>query len=291
MSTYKVKAAFAGSMIALLMAGTVLGHTVSFAVSGNSYKSWKQYGESWSSITLGSSSESVAQSGCAVTSAAMLMVKSGSVTDEQFTPATLVNYLNAHGGFNSNACMDFDKLSDYASGFTYCGKCALVGSQAEKAAKMQQLMEEGYCLMAVVRWGGHFVAVDSVSGSEVTMMDPGSRSSSLFEKYSAAGVTELRLFRGSFSGASDMPAANDAAPTITITENLPAPESVTAEPELPAFVFDAVPAEPAAVPVESPVEMETEIRYEEVQTPVILPIEEPIVPVSVQPSLTESPLV
>jgi uncharacterized protein YgiM (DUF1202 family) len=196
---YKVKAAIAGGVLAAMMAAAALSGTIISAMSDNSYKSWKQYGESWSSMTLGSSGETVARSGCAVTSAAILMVKSGSVTDDSFTPGTIVGFMSSHGGFSSSGSINWSKLTEYAPSFVYCGKSTLSGTQQQKAEKMQSLMDQGYYLEAVVRNGGHFVAIDSVNGSNVTMMDPGSRATSLFDQYAASGVISLRLFKGANS--------------------------------------------------------------------------------------------
>lgn len=216
---YKVKAAIAGGVLAALMAAAAIGGTVIQAVSDNAYKSWKQYGESWSGLTLGSSRETVAASGCAVTSAAMLMVKSGSVTDDSFTPATIVSYMSANGGFTSSGSINWNKLTGYAPSFIYCGKASLSGTQQQKAEHMQNLMDQGYYLAAVVKNGGHFVAIDAVNGSNVTMMDPGSKSTSLFDRYAASGVVSLRLFKGANSTVSAAePTEAITAETTTITE-------------------------------------------------------------------------
>jgi hypothetical protein len=95
---------------------------------------------------------------------------------------------------------------------------------------MESLMNEGYYLMAEVKYGGHYVAIDSVSGSYVTMMDPGSRSTSLFDTYSPDGVYSVNLFKGAYS--------TDAAPEETIPAETTEPiettvtEVVTTEPEV-----------------------------------------------------------
>lgn len=219
MSMYKVKAAIAGGAIAAVMAVSALSGTIIQAISDNSYKSWKQYGESWSGMYLGASSDTVAQTGCAVTSAAILMVKSGAVTDDSFNPGALVSFMSSNGGFTSSGCILWSKLSDYTPNFSYCGKSELSGSQSDKAAKMQSLMNEGYVLMAEVKYGGHYVAIDSVNGSYVTMMDPGSRSTSLFDTYSADGVYSVNLFRGAVS--------DDAAPEETIPAETTEPTETT----------------------------------------------------------------
>lgn len=219
MSMYKVKSAIVGGAVAAVMAATVLSGTIIQAMSDNSYKSWKQYGESWSGMYLGPSSDTVAQSGCAVTSAAILMVRSGSVTDDSFNPGTLVSFVSNNGGFTSSGCILWGTLSEYTPSFSYCGKSELSGSQSEKAAQMQSLMDEGYYLMAEVKYGGHYVAIDSVSGSYVTMMDPGSRSTSLFDTYSPDGVYSVNLFRGANSTA--------AAPEETIPAEATEPIETT----------------------------------------------------------------
>ena len=215
---YKVKAALAGGILAAMMAATAIGGSLISAWSGDSYKSWKQYGESWSSMTLGSSGETVARSGCAVTSAAILMVKSGSVTDDSFTPGTIVGFMSSHGGFSSSGSINWSKLTEYAPSFVYCGKSTLSGTQQQKAEKMQSLMDQGYYLEAVVRNGGHFVAIDSVNGSIVTMMDPGSRATSLFDQYAASGVISLRLFKGANSTVTAPEPTEPETTAVEMTE-------------------------------------------------------------------------
>lgn len=225
MSFKKARAAIAGGVLAAVIAVSAIGGSLIQAV-GNEYKSWKQYGSSWSSMYLGSSGETVAQSGCAVTSAAMLMVQSGSVTDADFNPGTIISYMNQNGGFSDSGSINWSKLSGYAPNFTYVRNYKLSGTQQQKAATMQSLMNDGYYLLAVVKYGGHFVAIDSVDGSNVTMMDPGSRSTSLFDKYAAGGVVSLRLFTGANSQT-----VQPAEPEPTVPETLE-PETTEAMTEV-----------------------------------------------------------
>jgi uncharacterized protein YgiM (DUF1202 family) len=83
---------------------------------------------------------------------------------------------------------------------------------------MQSLMDQGYYLEAVVRNGGHFVAIDSVNGSNVTMMDPGSRATSLFDQYAASGVISLRLFKGANSTAKAPEPTEPETTAVEMTE-------------------------------------------------------------------------
>jgi len=230
MSMYKVKSAIVGGAVAAVMAVTALSGTIIQAMSDNSYKSWKQYGESWSGMNLGASSDTVAQSGCAVTSAAILMVHSGAVTDDSFNPGTLVSFMSANGGFTSSGCILWSVLSEYTPSFSYCGKTTLSGSQRDKTAEMQRLINEGYVLMAEVKYGGHYVAIDTVSGSNVTMMDPGSRSTSLYDTYSPDGIYSVQMFKGAYTVGT----AEEETVTVETTEPIETTvtEVVTTEPEV-----------------------------------------------------------
>ncbi|MDE5563850.1 MAG: SH3 domain-containing protein, partial [Oscillospiraceae bacterium] len=202
---------------------------------------------------IGKSGETVAKSGCAVTSAAMLMVQSGSVTDADFNPGTIISYLNQNGGFSSSGSINWNKLSGYAPNFTYVRNYKLSGTQQQKAATMQSLMDDGYYLLAVVKYGGHFVAIDSVDGSNVTMMDPGSRSTSLFDKYAADGVISLRLFTGANSHTVQPAEPEPTAPEMIEPETT---EAVTEATEV-SEEAETTEAQEMTAP-EMPTEAETE---------------------------------
>ncbi len=219
MSLKKHKALLTGGIIATVLAFSALGGSLSQAAIQDEYQSWKQYGSEWSTLHLGSSGETVARSGCAVTSAAILMVKSGSVTDEDFTPGTLVTYMNQNGGFSSGGGINWDKLSGYAPSFAYQGRSQLVGTQSQKASRIKKLLDEGYYVIAVVKNGGHFVAVDSVNGDQIVMNDPGSRETSLFDKYPASGLVSIRIFTGANSQIDIAPPpAPDVIETTAVSE-------------------------------------------------------------------------
>ena len=253
MSTHKVKAAVAVSIVSAIMACSVCDPITAGAWTGDSYKSWQQQDPAWCSMKLGPSSYTVGNSGCVITAAAMLMIKSGSVTDPGFTPAKLVQYFNTNGGFGDTGNLDLKRLSRYAPSFRYCQPYTLSGTKEQKAAQMQHLMEEGYYLMAVVKNGAHYVAIDSVSGSRVIMMDPGSQTTNLFVQYATGGVTELRLFRGANSRSESMeeelavtpPAPTDLTPAAAPAETMEAPAYEELTPETPSY-DDLTPETPPA---------------------------------------------
>lgn len=270
MSTHKVRAAVAVAIVSSIMACSVCDPIAAGAWSGDSYKSWLQKDPSWSGISLGTSSYTVGNSGCVVTAAAMLMIKSGSVTDPNFSPASLVRFFNANGGFSEDGDLDLARLSRYAPSFRFCQRFTLTGTKQQKAEEMQRLMDEGYYLMAVVRNGAHYVAIDSVRGSEVIMMDPGSGATNLFVQYPTGGVTELRLFRGANSRI-DMPEEKTAtppaptdSPIMTMTpaaapaEPMEAPAYEELTPETPSY-DDLTPETPPAPQETAPTQAPTEV--------------------------------
>jgi len=204
MSFLRRKAAAVGAVLSVVMSAAMLGSSLIYAATG-SYKSWKQYKSSWSSMQIGNSGETVAQSGCAVTSAAILMVKSGSVTEDDFNPGVIVDFMNHNGGFEKSGSIRWGVLTGYAPDFTFVQGAELSGTQAQKTAKIKEFLDAGYYAIASVKNSSHFVAIDSVNGDEVIMMDPGSSSTSLFEKYPASGVNSLRLFKGAESVITKTP--------------------------------------------------------------------------------------
>ncbi|MBR0483813.1 MAG: SH3 domain-containing protein [Oscillospiraceae bacterium] len=231
MSFLKRKLAIAGAVLSVVMSAAILGNSLIYAFSED-YKSWKQYGSSWSTMYLGNSSDTVKASGCAVTSAAILMVHSGSVTSDDFNPGVIVNFLNHNGGFSSSGLLNWWALSSYAPDFKYVDSYNVLKgtTQAEKAQEIKNYLDEGYYVMVRISNAKmtHFVAIDSVSGSRVTMMDPGSSSTSLFDKYAVSDVTQVRLFRGKNSSVEEIPEEE----TQLLTEAcLDAPETAPVMPE------------------------------------------------------------
>ena len=168
-------------------------------VSTGDFASWKQYGSSWSSIPLGSSTSNIGKAGCLVTSISMLIAKSGVSTnvDGEFNPGTFVQKLNANGGF-IGANLYWGKVSVAAPSFVYQNKIYILNlSKQEKLAKINSLLNSGYYVVAEVKGntGQHWVAIDSTSGDTVNMMDPGSTATNLWSQYNWANTSTLAYFK------------------------------------------------------------------------------------------------
>lgn len=137
------------------------------------YTQWKQGGQSWSNISIGSST--IGKIGCLATSVSIQLARSGvPVSISELNPGTFVEAIKP-GGFQGNSFV-WSAPSIIAPTFVYQGKYSLSGTQAQKAADVQKYINQGCYLVMEVKTtcgkGQHWVAVDYVEGSTVHIMDP-----------------------------------------------------------------------------------------------------------------------
>ncbi|MDE5769775.1 MAG: hypothetical protein K2H82_10365 [Oscillospiraceae bacterium] len=254
MSFLKGRVKALGAVASVVLSATLFGSSLIYASMTNNYRSWKQTGSSWSSMTMGTNGGTVAKYGCAVTSSAMLMVKSGAVTDSDFNPGVLIEFLNENGGFSADGDLNWSALAYYAPDFKFDGRVDLYGTDEQKIQRVQQLLADGFSVVAQVKYGAHFVAVDSVKGEEIMMLDPGSQGTSLNETYGVASMNSLRIFRTTNyknpqnSGNSGLSVTQNSVQTFVQHADAPetAPEII---PEVPAT---APVVELSTVPVTMP---------------------------------------
>lgn len=176
--------------------------TVGTAASGD-YTTWKQGNEIWGSIPLGSSSTDIANSGCTVTSIAMQIKRSGvdtSKVEGNFNPGTFVQALNKIGGFSANGGIIWGKVTELIPDFKYVTTVDVKGkTQEEKLNKIKELVGKGYYIVAEVKGATpnsqHWVAIDQVKGNTITMMDPGSSATNMWQKYDPVKTTFLSCYK------------------------------------------------------------------------------------------------
>lgn len=185
------------------------------------YRSWKQYDSRWSSQRLGSSSDTMAASGCLITAIATLMVHSGCVDENGVDPGKLCTYLSNNGGFTSNGELYWGKVDGAVEGFSLASwKVALSGSRYDKVAQIKSYLDRGYYIVVSVGYGEHWVAVDSIDGNEnVNIFDPAYSYTKLFGNYSDAGISRIALFSGNGggNGSIDVPSDNPTMETYNAT--------------------------------------------------------------------------
>ena len=151
-------------------------------VSTGDFAGWKQCGMAWSDTPMGNSGKTICNIGCLVTSVAMQIAKSGVQTNiPDFNPGTFVEYLNSHGGFVSGGNFVWAGATSAAPDFKYQGSVYVLGmTKQQKLDKLNSLLSQpGVYVVAEVKGntGQHWVAVDSVVGETVNMMDPGGTNS------------------------------------------------------------------------------------------------------------------
>ncbi len=190
------------SIIALI----IVLSTFSINVFANDYYDWKQYDSRWGNMLLSDNHQSTAMSkiGCRVTAIAIVVAKLG-LGGNNFNPATFLEGLKSVGAFVTSdnevgAMYNWTDPEKVVPGLKMIGdKIPLSGTKEDKADIIRKYTTNGYACTVAVNYAGHYVAADYVSGNTVYMHDPGSSSTNLFNKYSNAGITSIRVFKSTLS--------------------------------------------------------------------------------------------
>ena len=174
--------------------------TSSCGISEGVFANWKQYDAAWGSVSMGNSGKNIQQIGCLVTSVSMLIAKSGVSTNiNDFNPGTFVEFLNSHGGFSSGGNFVWAAATQAAPSFKYQGKVNLSGlSKEQKFSKIREIVQQpgNYAVVEVKgNTGQHWVAIDSIDGDTIHMMDPGSTSTDLWGQYNWNNTSVLSYYR------------------------------------------------------------------------------------------------
>lgn len=157
------------------------------------YHSWRQTDSRWGNITLGSSNQTMAKSGCLVTSIAIMAVYSGAKSADNFNPGVLANSLNSVNAFSNGAISSWGKITEVIPDIKFIKKYSFTSStQSGKASEMKSLTDQGYYYTCNV--GNHWVFIERIEGSDVYMVDPAKDSVKLFEAYPLSSISELRVF-------------------------------------------------------------------------------------------------
>ncbi|MGN0612623.1 MAG: SH3 domain-containing protein [Porcipelethomonas sp.] len=185
--------------VSAVIVSVILILTMSLGVSAaGEYKNWIQSDPRWGSKILGSSGDTMAQIGCAVTSVAILCVHSGSASESSFNPGVLCDYLSKNGGFGSYGDLYWGAVSGLVPDFTFQKKADI--TTRTKAAITSQLagyINQGYYIVLSVKYDGHWIAIDTIQDGEVYMIDPAqNKTKKLFDVYDTDGMLQVRLYKG-----------------------------------------------------------------------------------------------
>ena len=126
------------------------------------YRTWNQGDERWGQISLGGSAYTMKRSGCLVTSITKLIIQAELKDENEFTPKTLVTWLNKNGGFTGSGNLYWAKPAEYVDGFSYAGELVKSGTynSNEYDDQVIEWILSGYHIVLNVKDRGHWVAVD-----------------------------------------------------------------------------------------------------------------------------------
>lgn len=170
-------------------------------VSTGNYAKWKQYEGEWAQVALGNSGKTIKQIGCLATSLAIQVAKSGVQTNiSNFNPGTFVEYLNGKEAFSSSGVLNsYDSVQYAAPDFKYQGYIDVTGmSREEKLNAIKNIVNQsGVYAVAEVKGdtGQHWVAIDSISGDTINMMDPGSTSTNMWDEYNWINTSRVVYYK------------------------------------------------------------------------------------------------
>ena len=174
-------------------------------IYGNSntadYIHWRQRDASWSNIKIGNTNSTIGDIGCLVTSIAILIKKSGISTNiNPFNPGTFVEELNKNGGFNEYGELQYSAINRIFPNFQYKGKINLRGkSKNEKLAIISQYFNQGYYITIEVKGATlgnqHWVAITEINGDDITMVDPGSDQTNMWNAYEYSKTSQFNYFK------------------------------------------------------------------------------------------------
>lgn len=170
-------------------------------VSNGEYAKWKQYQGEWVNVTLGNSGKTIKQIGCLATSLAIQVAKSGVQTNvSNLNPGTFVQYLNGKGAFGSGGdLLSYDSIANVAPSFKYQGYKDVSGmSRIDKLNTIKGIVgQSGVYAVAEVKGntGQHWVAIDSINGDIINMMDPGSSSTNMWNEYNWVNTSRIVYYK------------------------------------------------------------------------------------------------
>ena len=165
------------------------------ASAAEDFRLWRQNDERWGSLPIGGST--IRQSGCYMTSIAMVAAASGARDTESFDPGVFSKELNEINAFNQwGGLASWGSVNKVVNEISISSKNLNFTSedQSGKAAEIRKLLDEGSYVICNV--GGHWVYIDGVIGDDVYMADPAKDEILMFEAYKNENIAFYQTLRG-----------------------------------------------------------------------------------------------
>ncbi len=174
-------------------------NTVSAKSSASThYYDWKQNDPRWSSIKIGS--KTMGENGSAVTSLAMLLVKSGLKNESTFNPGIFANDLKSVGAFNGDE-IDWNAPTKLVPQFKYCGETTVSCHPGYGWNSLAEYYDDGYYIVVSPVNREYWMAVEKVSTgymsstatrSYASVLDPGTEHYTYLD--SEVGTVKVKLY-------------------------------------------------------------------------------------------------
>ncbi len=145
------------------------------SISAGDISNWRQAGESWSSIKIGTSkNDTIEQIGCTTVSMAYLMQKSGTmVTESSFDPGKFAKKVK----YTDNGSLKWNSLKNIAPNWKNSENTSIKGKSAKNVASiikkaLNTSLGNNNQAFIIIQMTNHWVAVDHVEGDTVYVLDP-----------------------------------------------------------------------------------------------------------------------
>lgn len=162
------------------------------STNSGTFTSWKQYDSQWSTVRLGN--KTVGAIGCAMTSVAIQIMRSGSpLSIEEFNPGTFAQALTKAGGFDAAGNITWSAVERIAPNFKFVDRV----NHRPSLQELNNLVSQGYYVILNVKYGRHWIAIDSVdvANNKIYMFDPGSPGTEVGETYGLNSIQRYVYYR------------------------------------------------------------------------------------------------
>lgn len=162
------------------------------STNSGTFTSWKQYDNQWSNVRLGN--KTVGAIGCAMTSVAIQIMRSGSpLSIEEFNPGTFAQALTKAGGFDAAGNITWSAVERIAPNFKFVDRI----NHRPSLQELNNLVSQGYYVILNVKYGRHWIAIDSVdvANNKIYMFDPGSPGTEVGETYGLNSIQRYVYYR------------------------------------------------------------------------------------------------
>lgn len=168
------------------------------ALNGD-WVNWKQYGSPWSNIVIGKSwdetnkrwiEKTIANIGCAMTSTAIQIMRSGAQVPDGFDPGVFAKMMKENGGFDQGGNIQWSVVTKIFPDFQFVDRI-----NTKDINQIANLVNQGYYVILNVKSGRHWVAVDRIEGNKIYMFDPGSPNNEVGATYGLDSIMGLAYYR------------------------------------------------------------------------------------------------